>query len=268
MGSATRQALAASRLALSALGGNLDLAKDGLRIGEELFAAGHVIGDSKQLRQLLADPQAEEKKAIVASVFGPRLGSAVTGLLATIAATRWSTPDDLLSGIEELGLRSVAESAAGGPDIESELFTFGAAISSDPELELAVGSRLGDKDAKVALVETLLSGKVSEQTVSIVRHLVRQPRGRRIGPSLAQAAAIVADQANMHVATITTASPLASAQLERLRSRLSQSYGRELMVNQVVDSAVLGGVKVQIGDDIIDGSVLTRLQDLRLQLAS
>jgi ATP synthase delta (OSCP) subunit. len=40
------------------------------------------------------------------------------------------------------------------------------------------------------------------------------------------------------------------------------------MVNQVVDSAVLGGVKVQIGDDIIDGSVLTRLQDLRLQLAS
>jgi F-type H+-transporting ATPase subunit delta len=40
------------------------------------------------------------------------------------------------------------------------------------------------------------------------------------------------------------------------------------MVNQVVDAAVLGGVKVQIGDDIIDGSVLTRLQDLRLQLAS
>jgi F-type H+-transporting ATPase subunit delta len=35
-----------------------------------------------------------------------------------------------------------------------------------------------------------------------------------------------------------------------------------------VDAAVLGGVKVQIGDDIIDGSVLTRLQDLRLQLAS
>jgi F-type H+-transporting ATPase subunit delta len=72
----------------------------------------------------------------------------------------------------------------------------------------------------------------------------------------------------MHVATITTAAPLASAQLERLRSKLSQSYGRELMVNQVVDAAVLGGVKVQIGDDIIDGSVLTRLQDLRLQLAS
>jgi F-type H+-transporting ATPase subunit delta len=270
MGSATRQALAASRLALSALGGNIDLAKDGLRIGEELFAAGHVIGDSKQLRQLLADPStgADEKKAIVAKVFGPRLGPAVTGLLATIAATRWSTPDDLLSGIEELGLRSVAESAARGTDIESELFTFGTAVSSDSELELAVGSRLGDKDAKVALVETLLSGKVSEQTVAIVRHLVRQPRGRRIGPSLAQAAGIVADQANMHVATITTAAPLASAQLERLRSRLSQSYGRELMVNQVVDAAVLGGVKVQIGDDIIDGSVLSRLQDLRLPLAS
>jgi F-type H+-transporting ATPase subunit delta len=270
MGSATRQALAASRLALTAVGGNIDLAKDGLRIGEELFAAAHVVSDSKQLRQLLADPstEADEKKAVVAKVFGSRLSTAVTGLLATVATSRWSKPDDLLGGIEELGLRAVAESAGRGTDIESELFAFSAAVSTDSQLELAVGSRLGDPDAKVALVETLLSGKVSEQTVAIVRHLVRQPRGRRIGPSLAQAAAIVADQANMHVATITTAAPLASAQLERLRSKLSQSYGRELMVNQVVDAAVLGGVKVQIGDDIIDGSVLTRLQDLRLQLAS
>lgn len=270
MGSATRQALAASRLALTAVGGNIDLAKEGLRIGEELFAAAQVVSDSKQLRQLLADPStaADEKKAIVASVFGPRVGSAVTGLLATVAEHRWSKPDDLLGGIEELGLRAVAESAGRGSDIESELFAFSAAVATDSQLELAVGSRLGDPDAKVALVETLLSGKVSEQTIAIVRHLVRQPRGRRIGPSLAQAAAIVADQANMHVATITTAAPLASAQLERLRSKLSESYGRELMVNQVVDAAVLGGVKVQIGDDIIDGSVLTRLQDLRLQLAS
>ena len=73
MGSATRQALAASRLALTAVGGNIDLAKEGLRIGEELFAAAQVVSDSKQLRQLLADPStaADEKKAIVASVFGP-----------------------------------------------------------------------------------------------------------------------------------------------------------------------------------------------------
>jgi F-type H+-transporting ATPase subunit delta len=270
MGSATRQALAASRLALTALGGNVDLTADGLRIGEELFAAGDVIGDSKQLRQLLADPstEADEKKAVVTSVFGSRLSPAVTGLLATVAASRWSKSGDLLGGIEELGLRAVAESAGNDTDIERELFAFGAAVSSDAELELAVGSRLGDPDAKVALVEGLLGGKVSEQTVAIVRHLVRQPRGRRIGPSLAQAAAVVADQANMHIATITTAAPLASTQLERLRSKLSQSYGRELMVNQVVDAAVLGGVKVQVGDDIIDGSVLTRLQDLRLQLAS
>ena len=270
MGSATRQALAASRLALAALGGNVDLAKEGLRVGEELFAAGLVIGDSKQLRQLLADPSTDvdEKKAVVASVFGSRLGAGVTGLLATVAANRWSRPDDLLSGIEELGLRAVAESAGAGADIESELFAFGAAVSSDAGLELAVGSRLGDPDAKVALVQELLAGKVSEQTVAIVRHLVRQPRGRRIRPLLAQVAAIIADQANMHVATITTAAPLASAQLDRLRARLSQSYGRELMVNEVVDAAVLGGVKVQVGDDIIDGSVLSRLQALKLQLAS
>jgi F-type H+-transporting ATPase subunit delta len=270
MGSATRQALVASRSALAELGRSLPLTENGLRVGEELFAAGVVIEDSKQLRRLLADPSlaAARKKAVVTSAFGSQLSDGVTGLLASVAAARWSEPGDLLSGIEELGLRAVAESAGADTDVESELFAFGAAVASDPALELAVGSKLGDAQAKVSLVEKLLAGKASEQTVAIVRHLVRQPRGRRIGPLLRHAASIVADQANLRVATITTAAPLAAAQLSRLQGRLSAAYGRQLLVNQVVDPAVLGGVRVQIGDDIIDGSVISKLNDLRLQLAS
>lgn len=270
MGSATRQALSSARLALTALGGTVDLASDGLRVGEELFAAGEAIGDSKQLRRILADPSAssDEKKAVVTNVFGARLDKTTTGLLAAVAESRWSDSEDLLSGVEELGLRAVAESAGRDTDIEAELFAFGETVSSSPELELAVGSRLGDVDAKVALVERLLTKTASQQTVAIVRHLVRQPRGRRIGPLLASAARVVADQAGMHVATITTATALAPAQLKRLQERLSTSYGRDLLVNQVVDGTVLGGVRVQVGDDVIDGSVLSRLNDLRLKLAS
>lgn len=263
MGSATSQALAGARAALAGLGG-----KDGLATGAQLFEAVRVIGDSAQLRGALADSAADPaaKAALVAKVFGS-LGAPAKKLLASITASRWSTPDDLLAGIEEIGIRAVAGSVKDGVSIVDELFAFRTAVGSDAELELAVGSKLGSPQAKAALVHSLLSKKASEQTVTIVEQLVRQPRGRRIGQLLSGAASIVADEAGFAVATVITAAPLTAAQLDRLRAGLAKSYGRDLKLNVRLDPSIIGGVRVQVGDDVIDGSVATRLTDLRLQLA-
>lgn len=262
MGSATREALSASRSALAELSGSTDLAT-----GEQLLAAGRVIGDSSPLRAALADPSAEtaDKTSIVNGVF-TSVNDNVRQLLSTIVAQRWSNDDDLLAGIEELGFRIIADSAI-VPGIEGELFSFGEAVNSDNDLELAVSSKLGSNAAKVALVERLLGGKASAQTIAIVGHLLQQPRGRRIAELLRHAASIVADQAGLSVATVSTAQRLTPAQIERLSSGLAQTYGRSLRINQIVDPTLLGGVRVQIGDDIIDGSIASRLKELRLQLA-
>ena len=66
---------------------------------------------------------------------------------------------------------------------------------------------------------------------------------------------------------ITTAAPISAAQQERLIALLSARYGRPVAVNTVIDPAVVGGLRVQIGDDVIDASVASRLNDLRLRLA-
>lgn len=264
MGSATREASALTRAALAATAGKADLAT-----GESLFLAGRVIGDSLQLLSALADGSADEaaKVALVKAVFGSTVTPVALTLLTAAASARWSSNTDLLAGIEDLGLRATAASVAKPGTIEAELFAFGTAVSSDDELELALASKLGRVDAKVSLVEALLAGKVSAQTLAIVRHLVQQPRGRRIGELLRYAAGVVADQAGTTIATVTSASRLAPAQLARLQKSLSARYGRELTINQVLDLGVVGGLRVQIGDDVIDGSISTRLSDLRLQLA-
>jgi F-type H+-transporting ATPase subunit delta len=263
MGSATREALASSKKALA------DLGTTDLATAREIFAAGRVVGESGQLRSLLADPSAESqvKGSVVDRVFGPRLGAASVGLLRDLVGARWSNADDLLGGIEELGLRAAALSA--GPDarLEAQLFSFGQVVSSDAELELALGSKLGAQDAKAALVDSLLSGKGSPESVEIVKHLVLQPRGRRIGELLRHAASVIADQGGFIVATVTSAVPLGPAQLERLEKGLAAQYGRAVRLNQVVDPAVIGGLRVQVGDDVIDGSIASRLGELRLQLA-
>ena len=69
------------------------------------------------------------------------------------------------------------------------------------------------------------------------------------------------------MATVTSATAISDAQVERLAAGLSAKYGRNLRINQVVDPGVIGGLRVQVGDDVIDGSVAKRLDDVRLQLA-
>ena len=262
MGSATREALARSVSALADLGSKADLAT-----AEDLFAAGRVVADSAQLRAVLSDPTAdpEGKAALVKRVFSSLSEPAVT-LLGVIVAQRWSSHDDLLGAIEEVGIRAIAASAAPSVDIVAELFTFGGAVTSDAQLELALRSKLAGTDSKVALVERLLDGRASKETLAIVRQLVEQPRGRSVRESIRSAARIVAAQEGQTIATVYAATTLPIAQAERLRSVLSATYG-DLRINQVVDPSIIGGLRVQIGDDVIDGSIASRLAELRLQLA-
>ncbi|MET4062811.1 F-type H+-transporting ATPase subunit delta [Frigoribacterium sp. PvP120] len=263
MGSMTREALSSARAVLTDLGDTADLAT-----GEQLLDAGRVIGGSVQLQAYFADPAVDAvvKKQLVDRLFGS-FSQPARALLLSVVASRWSSPDDLLAGIEELGFRVIASSSPSDSSIENELFGFDAAVSSDARLELAIGTKLSDPEAKAGLVRRLLEGKASAQTLAIVSHLVRQPRGRRIGELVRTAADIVADQSGQLVATVTTAKPLDAAHAERLERGLSQQFGRDLRINQVIDPAVIGGLRVQVGDEVIDGTVATKLSLLRLQLA-
>ncbi|MFT4259915.1 F0F1 ATP synthase subunit delta [Microbacterium sp.] len=261
MGSATTQALAASTQALAAASGvSIDTAR-------ELFAAARAVGDSSQLSGALADPAAARaaRQNVVAAVFGG-FSPSTQSVLKTVVAERWSSAADLVDGIEELAIRAtaIAEPAS---DLEGELFGFSRVIAANPELELALGSRLGDEDAKGALVEKLLAGGAGAGTTLIVSSLVRRPRERRVRQLLTRATNIVSSQRGRVVATVHSATPLSDAQRTRLSSALSSRYDGEVSLNVVIDPAVVGGLRVQIADDVIDGSIAARLADLRQKLA-
>ena len=260
MGSASRSALAAAKTVLATLPIRSE------RVGDEVLAAARSIQGSAQLRSLLADPgiSPEDKGRLVGRAFA-RLDASAVSLIAAMSAERWSSPDEFVEGVEEIGIRALAVSAPAETSIDREIFAFETALRSDSELELAVSSKLGSPEAKADLVERLLTG-ASVQTRILIGHLVRQPRGRRMGEALRAASATVADQAGLGIATVRTATPLTAAQLTRLESTLSARYGRKLSINQVIDGTLIGGVRISIGDDVIDGSVATRLSDLRLQL--
>lgn len=261
MGSATTQALAASASALDAQSVDLDTAR-------QLFSAAKVIGSSTQLGGALADPTAsvQARSQVIATVFGGQFQPAVIASLNAAVSQRWSNLADLITGIENLGVRAVSR-AAEGVDLEDELFNVSRLVADNSELELALGSRLGDNEAKGKLVETLLTGKTSEATTLIVSSLVTNPRGRRVRGMLSHAMGLVAQQRGGVVATVTTAAALSAAQQERLTVALSKNYGGRVSLNVVINPAVVGGLRVQIADDVIDGTISSRIDDLRQKLA-
>jgi F-type H+-transporting ATPase subunit delta len=263
MGSATTSALQALRATLAAQK-SVDR-----ETAEDLFSAARAVDSSVQLRGALGDASAEAdaKVALVRAVFGGKVSAAAQSVLDEAVAQRWSDPTDLPGGLEELGIRAFATAAGSTERIDAELFEVIRAVSSDAQLELALRSKLAARDAKSALVDRLLGDKASGATQAIVRQLVQRPAGRSIREALRQAAVIVADEAGASLATVVTATPLDEAQSERLRASLSRRYGRDVAVNTVIDPSLLGGVRVQIGDDVIDNSIAARLSDVRQKLA-
>ncbi|MGZ0711275.1 F0F1 ATP synthase subunit delta (plasmid) [Coraliomargarita sp. W4R53] len=262
MGSATTQALAATKAALQATSGiNLDVAR-------ELFGVARAVGETSQLSGALADSAAPvaARRAVINSVFAPAISPTTVGVLTAVVDQRWSSAADLVDGIEELAIRAVAIAEL-DTDLEGELFQFSRTIAENPELELALGSRLGETAAKGVLIEALLGGRASAATTLIVASLVQAPNERRVRELVTRASDLVADQRGRTVATVYTAAPLQPAQADRLAATLSQRYGMAVTLNTVIDSSVVGGLRVQIADDVIDASVSARLADLRQRLA-
>ena len=140
-------------------------------------------------------------------------------------------------------------------------------IAANADLELALGSRLGGAEAKGALVERLLAGSTGAPATLIISSLVRQPRERRVRQLLTRAMRIVSSQRGRVVATVHSATELSDAQRTRLSDALSRRYDGQVSLNVVIDPAVVGGLRVQIADDVIDGSISARLADLRQKLA-
>jgi F-type H+-transporting ATPase subunit delta len=269
MGAATRESTASAVRALH------DVLHPGLlgrlrgepsSLGDELLTAARIIGGSRQLTGLLADPTVDAggRGGIVRRLFGSAFDKRTVQLIEDMTTSRWSEPGDLIDALEEVGIRALAASSGDLP-IDTELFRLRETISREPEVELALGNQASPLAARIALVDRLLVN-ASSPTRAIVRHLVELPRGRRPVEGLERAERIVADARGRSIATAHVAKLLTEEQLRALEERLAKGYGRKISVNQVLDPTVLGGVRITIGDDVIDGTVRSRLDDLRLRL--
>lgn len=241
-------------------------------LGDELFAVVRLLDSSVGLRRALSDPSRDPqtKADLVARLLSGKVSGTTVDVVSGMARDRWSSARDLADAAEHLGVLAVVASAQNDgtlDTLEDELFRFGRIVVADTALHRALQDRAVPAQSRAQLVEQLLAGKVTPQTLVLARQAAAYPRGRRLDAALDAFGQVAAERRNRLVATVQCAVPLTLAHRERLAAALTRIYGRTMHLDVDVVPEVLGGMRIQVGDEVIDASVVTRLDEARRRLA-
>jgi F-type H+-transporting ATPase subunit delta len=141
-----------------------------------------------------------------------------------------------------------------------------AAVSADARMRAAIGDP-NLPAAKVAgLFISVLSGKLSGEAENYVRVLAENGRLEVLPEIRAQFEALKNEREGVVEAEVTSAFEMDQAQLADLVARLEKNTGRKVRAKVSVDKSLIGGVKVVIGDKVIDGSARAQLAALETAL--
>ncbi len=263
----------ASAEALAGLTGRLDdeigTNRSAAALGDELFTVSGLFRTEPGLRRVATDASlaAETKQGMVQQVFKDRLSDQALDLLTDAVGRRWTLSRDLPDVLERLSEIAVVRSAgAKAGQVTDELFALSGIVNGTPELRDALSDPGRSVDDKAALLDSLLDGKALAATVTLAKQSLAGTY-RTMTAALATYRRVAAETQGETVATVRVARPLTAADEGRLAELLSSQYDTTVHLNVVVDPEVLGGLRVEIGDEVIDGTIASRLDDARRRLA-
>ncbi len=263
----------ASAEALSELTAELDShlgsGDETARLADDLFSVATTLRTEGSLRRFATDASipVEARRGLIGEVFSGKIGEGALAVLISAAGRRWTATRDLADSLEHLSVVALVKAA--GHDsgrLADELFAWAQAVKDNPELRDALSDPARSTEDKRALVSGLLEGKTLPSTVTLAVQALSGSY-RTVSSALASYQRTVAEVHEEGVATVHVARELSDDETRRLTAVLSAQYGRPVHLNLLVDPAVLGGIRVEIGDDVIDGTVVSRLDDARRRIA-
>lgn len=263
MRGASGESLAAAREALAAL--TSVPTTDVTALSDDLAAIAKLFGGEISLRRLLTDParSGEQRAALATELLSGKVGGNAVDLVAGVVRSRWSRPRDLADAIDELSVEAelaLAERAGSLDAVEDDLFRFGRILASEPELANGLSERTPAAQ-RTGLADSLLAGKANPSALRLIHRVVANPRGESVLAGVERLGTIAAAHRERITALVTAVIPLTEAQRERLTAILARGYGKQVRLNVELDPSLIGGMTIRVGDDIIDGSLATRLAE-------
>ncbi len=240
-------------------------------LADEVLTVARLLAREPRLRRALADParSAADRVGLLRDVLRGKVGDESLGLLEAVVGARWRGPGALRDAVERLGVDALlagAERADELGEVEDELFRFAQVVDGSPKLAAVLGDLTAPAEGRGSLIADLLGGKAKATTVRLAQLALTGFGGRSLGASLSRLVELAAARQDRQIAYVTSAIPLSDEAEERLGAHLSRRYGRHVSVKVTIDPEIIGGLSVQIGSDLYDGTVLRRLIETRTAL--
>jgi F-type H+-transporting ATPase subunit delta len=240
-------------------------------LADDLASTVKLLRRETLLARHLADPSSDTAARIqlVDRLLSGKVSDAALEVLKSAAVQRWSSTSDLVFGIQHvasLALLVRAEREGQIEDVEDELFRFSRILDSEPRLITLLSDYTTPLDGRISLLNNVLARRASKNTADLLRQTVELLKGERADESIRDLANLAVSRRGEVVAHVRAASELSDAQSTRLTELLTRIYGHPVSVQLDVDPALIGGLTIAVGDEVIDGSLASKLASAETQL--
>ena len=246
-----------------------DSGEDAWRIGNELFTITSALDHNIQLERALTDPSrpVEDKVAVVKTLIGDQAHPLVMEIMSDLVSRRWSRVSDIANAVEDFGVDGMmyyADYTNTTLQVSIELAELHSALLNLPVVRTKLYDATVSSEARVKLLYSLIGdADFTKVTKRLAEHATCNLRNRRYLQSIQWLINKFSRHMGESIVNVTTATPLSKEQVEKLIAIYSAKTGHPVHINSVVDPTVMGGMRIQVGDEVTDNTVVAQLQHLQ-----
>lgn len=243
--------------------------EDAWRIGNELFTITSALDHNIQLERALTDPSrpVEDKVAVVKTLIGDQAHPLVMEIMSDPVSRRWSRVSDIANAVEDFGVDGMmyyADHTNTTLQVSVELAELHSALLNLPVVRTKLYDATVSSEARVKLLYSLIGdADFTKVTKRLAEHATCNLRNRRYLQTIQWLINKFSRHMGESMVTVTTATPLSKEQVEKLIAIYSAKTGHPVHINSVVDPTVMGGMRIQVGDEVTDNTVVAQLQHLQ-----
>ncbi|MBW3094425.1 F0F1 ATP synthase subunit delta [Bifidobacterium sp. 64T4] len=246
-----------------------DTREDAWRIGNELFVITSLLDGNIRIERALTDVSRplEDKVAFLKTLLGDQVHPMTMEIMTEVVKRRWSRATDIANAVEDFGVDAMmyyADATDSTLQVAIELAELHSALLNMPVVRAKLYDESATSEARVKFFHELFDDKgLNKVTMRLAEHATENLRKRRYLETIQWLINKLSRHMGESMVTVTTATPLSQAQIDKLIAVYSKKVGRPVHINSVVDPSVLGGMRVQVGDEVTDNTVVAQLENLQ-----
>ena len=245
-----------------------DTREEAWRIGNELFTLTSLLDHNIQVERALTDPSrpVKDKVDVLNTLVGGQAHPMTMEIMADLVGRKWSRVSDIANAVEDFGVDAMmyyADATDQTLKVAVELAQLHSALLNLPVVRSKLYDASVPSETRVKLFRELFADKgLNTITMRLAEHATCNLRNRRYLTTIQWLINKFSRHMGESMVTVTTASPLSEEQITKLTAIYSKKVGRAVHINSVVDPSVLGGMRIQVGDEVTDNTVVAQLENL------